>query len=33
MSEFIVETLLPEQIRSVYPQMRKTVPRLQLGEW
>lgn len=33
MSEFIVETLPPEQLRSVYPLMREAVPGLQLSEW
>jgi hypothetical protein len=33
MTEFVVETLPPEQIRTVYPLMREVVPELQLGEW
>jgi hypothetical protein len=33
MSEFIFETLQPEQIRSAYPLMREAVPGLHLSEW
>jgi hypothetical protein len=33
MSKFVVETLPPAQIRSVYPLMREAVPGLQLNEW
>jgi len=33
MSDFVIETLPPAQIRPVYPLMREAVPGLQLNEW